>query len=226
MYEIHEVAKIFPALTGSDLDALTADIKAHGQLEPIITFGGKVIDGRNRLAACIALGKEPWTREWAGEEKDLLAFVLSLNLHRRHLTDDQRAAIAARLSHSGTVSIREAAKSLKVTKSRVQRASQVYRSGTDTAFYSSGADVAEEIEAGRMSLAKAEAVTKVRREMESGAEIPHLDDPFDDWQDWMPTAEFVSHLGSDFSKLEVSRSAKLAHVKDFIDHMGYGQGAS
>src|SRR5262249_48737450 len=38
-------------------------------------------------------GIEPTLREWDGKGS-LVAFILSLNLHRRHLTSSQRAAVA------------------------------------------------------------------------------------------------------------------------------------
>ena len=89
----HEVADLFPLLIGQDFAELKDDIAANGQLAPIWTWQGKIIDGRNRYRACIELGIEPKTQEWDGKGS-LLAFVLSLNLHRRQLTSGQRAAIA------------------------------------------------------------------------------------------------------------------------------------
>jgi hypothetical protein len=56
-----------------------------------------VLDGRHRLRACEELGREPRVRE-ARPDDDPLALVVSLNLHRRHLTDSQRALIAAGLA--------------------------------------------------------------------------------------------------------------------------------
>ena len=53
---------------------------------------GKILDGRNRYRACVELGIEPETTNYTGN--DPVGFSLSLNLHRRHLTSDQRAAIA------------------------------------------------------------------------------------------------------------------------------------
>jgi hypothetical protein len=94
--EIHPFATLFPEMAAREFDAFAANIRAHGQLEPIWTYQGKVIDGRNRLRACIALGLTPKTREWDGAGS-LLEFVIGLNLHRRHLKERQRAMLAARL---------------------------------------------------------------------------------------------------------------------------------
>jgi hypothetical protein len=89
--DIHEVCTIFPMMNPEEFEALKANIAAHGQREPIWTYQGKVIDGRNRLKACQELGVTPMTREWDGQGS-LTAFIVSLNLHRRHLTSSQRAA--------------------------------------------------------------------------------------------------------------------------------------
>jgi len=91
--EFHPVASIFPLLAGDDFRALVEDIHQNGQLEPIWTYEGTIIDGRNRYMACRSLGIEATAREWNGNGS-LIGFVVSMNLRRRHLTSSQRAAIA------------------------------------------------------------------------------------------------------------------------------------
>ena len=76
---------------------MKASIAAIGLREPIWIYLGKVIDGRNRLRACTELGIPPATREWDGRGS-LVTFVISLNLHRRHLKEPQRAMVAAQLA--------------------------------------------------------------------------------------------------------------------------------
>lgn len=93
MLEFHPVANIFPMMTEDEYRALVADIAAHGQREAIWTYQGKIIDGRNRYKACAELGLKPVMREWDGEGS-LIEFVVSMNLHRRHLSSHQKAAIA------------------------------------------------------------------------------------------------------------------------------------
>ena len=92
----HEVVDLFPLMEGEAFNLLKADIAEHGQREPIWTWQGKVIDGRNRYLACQALGVEPKSREWDGHGS-LVAFVVSLNLRRRHLDSGQRAALGAEI---------------------------------------------------------------------------------------------------------------------------------
>lgn len=91
--EFHAAAKIFP-LDESNIDSLAEDIRKNGQTVPIEVCEGRIIDGRRRSLACERLGVKPQTREVNVE--DPVAYVLSLNLHRRHLTETQRALIGAR----------------------------------------------------------------------------------------------------------------------------------
>lgn len=93
MYEFHEIANIFPSMEDQEFDELKRDIKEHGLREPIYLYQGKIIDGRNRYQACIEVGMGPHFKEWEGNGS-LVAFVVSMNLHRRHLTSSQKAVIA------------------------------------------------------------------------------------------------------------------------------------
>ena len=96
VFEVHEAAAIFPPMSEAEFQQLKSDIQQHGLREPIWIYSGKVIDGRHRLRACTELGIQPPTREWDGNGS-LLSFVISMNLHRRHLDESQRAMVAARL---------------------------------------------------------------------------------------------------------------------------------
>jgi hypothetical protein len=94
--ELHEVCQLFPPMRPEEFAGLKADIAAHGQCKPIWTLYGKVIDGKERLRACRELGIKPKTQEWDGDDGDLLAFVCGVNIHRTHLTRDQRAMCAVK----------------------------------------------------------------------------------------------------------------------------------
>lgn len=92
--EFHEAANIFPLDEGK-IDSLADDIKKqNGLLVPIETLGGKIIDGRRRWIACGKAGIEPTFREVSCD--DPVSYVLSLNLHRRHLTPSQLSMVGAR----------------------------------------------------------------------------------------------------------------------------------
>jgi len=91
--EFHGLANTFPLMSDEEFAALKDDIRQHGQRDPIWTHDGKIIDGRNRYRACSELGIEPLTREW-DSNGSLVSFILSLNLHRRHLSSSQKAVIA------------------------------------------------------------------------------------------------------------------------------------
>jgi ParB-like nuclease domain len=76
---------------------LVADIKLNGQCEPIVIQAGMILDGWHRYRACLAAGIEPLTIPWDGKGSPE-SFVISKNLHRRHLTQSQRAVVAAGLA--------------------------------------------------------------------------------------------------------------------------------
>lgn len=95
-------ADVFPMLGDDELQELADDIKANGQKEPIVIGeiegenGEKtlmLIDGRNRREACRVAGVAPHVRQLVGE--DPTAFVMSSNIHRRHMTKGQRAMAVA-----------------------------------------------------------------------------------------------------------------------------------
>lgn len=92
----HPVASLFPMMGEQAFRELCADIEAHGQLSLIWTHEGQIVDGRNRYRACLELGLEPQFSEW-DQRGNLVDFVVSLNLRRRHLTASQRAVVAYRM---------------------------------------------------------------------------------------------------------------------------------
>lgn len=91
-FEIHPLADLIPEMTGEEYRTLRADIDANGLREPITLHEGKILDGRHRYRACTELGIDPETRDYDGTEP--LVYVLSMNVHRRHLSTAQRAEVA------------------------------------------------------------------------------------------------------------------------------------
>lgn len=96
-YEVHPAAELFPMLPEAELRELADDISKHGLLVPIIRYGEQILDGRNRLRACALAEYEPQFEEWDEEGDDPVAFVVSLNRCRRHMSESQLAALAVDL---------------------------------------------------------------------------------------------------------------------------------
>lgn len=169
--KIHPAAEMFPMMDDAAFEALAANIKAHGQREPIIVHDGSILDGRNRYRACLHVGTQPEFMDWSGSG-DPIAFVVSMNLHRRHLNESQRQMIARRIAnmqrgdnqHPGEdlqisrTSVPQAAKLLNVGERGVREAGVILRSGT-----------AAEISAVERGEAAVSTTAKAIRERESKA---------------------------------------------------------
>ncbi len=91
--ELHPLCTLFPRLSDVEFSILVEDIQANGLRHPITTHDGMILDGGNRYRACINAGIEPVFEVFAGG--NLVDYVLSVNLHRRHLSPGQQAAIVA-----------------------------------------------------------------------------------------------------------------------------------
>lgn len=90
---VHPAAAVWPMLPEPDLRRLADDIKINGLRHPIVLDkDGRVLDGRNRLAACEIAGVEP---EFVTYDGDPVAYVLSANNERRHMSLPERAAATA-----------------------------------------------------------------------------------------------------------------------------------
>jgi ParB-like chromosome segregation protein Spo0J len=135
-YEFHPYANIFPLMEGEEFKALVDDIKANGLREPITVYEGKILDGRNRYRAVMDAGhqyrlKDQDFKPYTGTKP--LEFVISANVHRRHLDTSQRALTAARLvtsklgdnQYRGGVTTEAAAKMLNVSEALVKDAKNV-----------------------------------------------------------------------------------------------------
>ena len=95
----HKYADLFPMLKEAELEKLAESIKEKGQLQPIILYEGKVLDGRNRLAACVKAGVSPDVESWenipVAQRISPLEYVVAINRDRRHLDKSQAAQLAA-----------------------------------------------------------------------------------------------------------------------------------
>lgn len=163
--DYHEYANLFPMMPATDLKSLADDIRSSGLSDSIITFEGKILDGRNRHKACEIAGVTPRFTEYDG--RDALQFVISHNLHRRHLSESQRAMVAAKWaklkrganqhspigepSETETKTRNEAAKLLNVGTSSIDRAKKVINQAPE---------LVDKIESGEMSVNAAYVATK------------------------------------------------------------------
>jgi hypothetical protein len=93
----HPAADLFPLMPDDELQALADDIAANGLNQPIVIFENEILDGRNRNRACEMAGVKPEFQEWTDPGCGPVAWVVSQNIRRRHLTATQRAALAVDL---------------------------------------------------------------------------------------------------------------------------------
>jgi N6-adenosine-specific RNA methylase IME4 len=96
--KFHPLANLFPMLSEQELEDLGEDIRANGQLEDVILHRDMILDGRNRYTAATRKGLAVRCEEFKGSDHDALTWVISKNLKRRHLTESQRAMVAARIA--------------------------------------------------------------------------------------------------------------------------------
>ncbi|MCZ2109783.1 MAG: ParB N-terminal domain-containing protein [Dehalococcoidia bacterium] len=83
-------------LAKSEFADLVASIREQGLVHPVVLHEGRVLDGRNRLLACEEAGVPPRFVTWESNGRSPTEWVLATNLQRRHLTQSQRAAVAAK----------------------------------------------------------------------------------------------------------------------------------
>jgi hypothetical protein len=105
-YKVHPAADVFPMMSDQEIDALRDNIVANGLHEPIVLWTPTklnyknsqyldtyVLDGRNRMEAmeraCITVTS--CMERLLPASVDPVAYVISLNIHRRHLTKAQQA---------------------------------------------------------------------------------------------------------------------------------------
>jgi hypothetical protein len=110
-FKVHPFADDFPMMSDAELAELGEDIKANGLREPIAfwdadkgtpRFERLLVDGRNRMEAMERVGldldriRSIHRGRYSGKEHkkfidgDPVAYILSLNIHRRHLTKQQQ----------------------------------------------------------------------------------------------------------------------------------------
>src|SRR3990167_6840232 len=92
----HAEAGLIPEMRPDEWRAFVSDVREHGIVEPLAVLGSVVLDGRHRLRAALEVGLDAVpVRDLSLNGADARDFMLRAALLRRHLSDDQRAVIAA-----------------------------------------------------------------------------------------------------------------------------------
>jgi ParB-like chromosome segregation protein Spo0J len=128
---IHPAAELFPRMSQAELRELGEDIKRYGLRNPCCLvedeYGRVVlIDGRNRLDALELIGEQITLdnsiifERFPADSVDVAARIISLNIHRRHLTAEQkRELIATVIKATPDKSDRQIAETVKASPTTV-----------------------------------------------------------------------------------------------------------
>jgi hypothetical protein len=146
---IHPAAELFPLMSESELRELGEDIRKNGLQSPIVIDGddNRLIDGRNRLDAITLVGMKLEFKHGKRQLKNKIVgiysddfgwpdsgsvqrvfdfqvnpfdLVISANLHRRHLTSEQKRELIAKvLKAKPEASDRQIAKQTKTSPTTV-----------------------------------------------------------------------------------------------------------
>jgi DNA-binding Lrp family transcriptional regulator len=137
---VHPAADLFPLMSEAELKELAEDINKHGVRSDILLWrdanGDKslyLLDGRNRLDAMALLGRLKSSLFLANSRflsnvpfgfvnGDPYAIALSFNVHRRHLTAEQKRELIAKvLKANPDKSNRQIAKEVKASHPHVAK---------------------------------------------------------------------------------------------------------
>lgn len=163
----HPAAAIFPLLEGEAFEALVEDIRKRGLRNPItLDKERRVLDGRNRLRACKEAGVEPDFDLYEGG--DVLGFVISQNVARRHLDESQRAMCAARALKTLSLDWSTNVKIFNISRQTLAYAKTVLEKGTR--------EIIEAVEGGRVAVSRAAEIIELDAEtQESLSKLPPRD---------------------------------------------------
>ena len=98
--KLHKYCALLPRMMADEYQILKADIKAHGLLEPIVTYEDSILDGRHRYNICEELAVQPAYVQFESLSYNgsPLDFVISKH-QRRNLTPDQKAVLADKIAN-------------------------------------------------------------------------------------------------------------------------------
>jgi hypothetical protein len=210
----HPLSAAFPSMSADDFAALVEDIKAHGQREPIMLFEGMVLDGWHRYQACGQLGIKADRFDFKGD--DPVAFVLSHNLHRRHLSASQRAAAVvacARWAPSGRPKKTEAASTFSTNAELAKAAGTTVRTITDVKA-ATKAGLGEEVREGVVSAEQAANIARGKAPKERNTVAPPAPAPRGQT---LPPADDFGPTADEIATAEREQEAEFATLRLLLE---------
>ena len=97
-YSIDPCCAAIPPMHHDEYLSHKASLLRNGQLEPILVFENRIIDGRHRFSACNELGIKPVFKQFIGTYEAAKSMAFAVNINRRQLTMGQKALVAAKLT--------------------------------------------------------------------------------------------------------------------------------
>ena len=98
LWVLDQCCEAFPPMDHDAFLALKTSIERNGQKEPIVLWGGRVVDGRHRLKACQELGFDPTVKLLTCSYEEAVSATFAANVNRRQLGTGQLALLAAQLA--------------------------------------------------------------------------------------------------------------------------------
>jgi DNA-binding NarL/FixJ family response regulator len=189
-FPVHPAAEAFPLLQGEEFNKLVASVKENGLRDPIVYVTGStpgeqiIIDGRNRLRACIKAGVTPEFTRYA--KSDVVSFVVDKNLNRRHLDESARAMAAARLANVANgsnrfekkigvsidtpvqpaITLEDAARKLNVGRASAARARKVIAEGAK--------DLIDAVDQGKVTVSAAAKIADLPKDKQPAEIAKHI----------------------------------------------------
>lgn len=185
----HALSLLFPRMSKRAYKALLEDIRLNGQKVKIVTYRGKILDGRHRYEACLELEIEPEMVPLADGE-DPRRYVISINAAKRDLSQSQRGMVGAKLTNTPKSGGRP-----KAIAEGAAEPGGDEEPGKVAAFLADGAGWISVADAALMMGCSARMVRSARRVLERG--IPALVDAVDNDQIAVNRAEKVSELSAE-----------------------------
>ncbi len=173
-YEQHELSAAFPRMSDEQFKALVDDIDENGLREPIVVYKKKIIDGWHRYSACMELNvKSLKMVEYEGV--DPAGYVLSKNLHRRHMDVSQRAFAVAKCVNwqegagRPSKSVDSAKESIQMNRLTLPQAAELAQVGESTMQRAKAAtqaidEVQDLVAKGKMKVSEAAALAALPEE--------------------------------------------------------------